>query len=365
MTILLTVVSISLMGAVLAAIVVLADLKLNNYGVCSIDINNGQRRLSVNGGSTLLASLASQDIYIPSACGGKATCGLCKVAILGEVGPVLPTEEPYLTEEEAVQGTRLSCQLKVKRDLKIAIPEEFFSIKRYRTKVVQITDLTHDIKGYRFQLLDPKELDFLAGQYVQVESKPYGSVTEVVSRAYSISSLPSEKGFIELIIRLVPGGVCTTFMHHHVKEGDEITLAGAFGDFYLREGADELLFIAGGSGLAPIKSMVLDILEKGIPKQMTFFFGAVKKRDLYYVEFFNELQEKYPNFRYVPALSDPDPEDDWQGEVGLITDVVARHVADGHNKQAYLCGSPGMINACINVLTKLGLDEDQIFYDKF
>lgn len=365
MEILLTVLSVSLLGAALAAVVILADLKLNDYGVCSIDINDGQRVLSVQGGSTLLTSLSSQDIFIPSACGGKATCGLCKIGLLTDAGPVLPTEEPYLSGEEIDQGVRLACQLKVKHDLQVTIPEEFFSIKRYRTKVLKITDLTYDIKEFRFKLLEPQDMEFVPGQYVQLDSKPYDDVEEVVSRAYSISSLPSQKGILELIIRLVPGGVCTTFLHNHVKEGDEITLAGPFGDFYLREGASELLFIAGGSGLAPIKSMVLDILEQGLSKQMVFFFGAVKKRDLYYVDFFTELQEKHPNFRYIPALSDPDPEDEWDGEVGLITEVVARHVSDANDKQAYLCGSPGMINACLKVLTEIGFDEEQIFYDKF
>lgn len=365
MEILLTVISISLLGAALAAVVVLADLKLNDYGICAIDINDGQRVLSVKGGSTLLASLSSQDIFIPSACGGKATCGLCKINVLTNVGPVLPTEEPYLTEDEIGEGTRLACQLKVKNDLRVFIPEELFSIRRYRAKILKITDLTYDIKEFRFELLEPQAMEFAPGQYVQVDSKPYDGVEEVVSRAYSISSLPSEKGVLELIVRLVPGGVCSTFLHKHVKEGDELTLSGPFGDFYLREGADELLFIAGGSGLAPIKSMVLDILKKGLPKRMTFFFGAVRKRDLYYVDFFTELQEKYPNFRYIPALSDPGPDDDWNGEIGLITEVVARHVSDGQNKHAYLCGSPGMINACVDVLTKIGIDEERIFYDKF
>lgn len=365
MAVVLTVVTVSLLGACLAAFVVLADLKLNSYGACTIDINNGQRVLSVSGGSTLLASLAAEDIFIPSACGGKATCGLCKVAVLGESGPVLPTEEPYLTAEELAQGMRLACQVKVKHDLRIAIPEEFFAVRRYLCRVVRIKQLTHDIKEFRLELLNPQEMAFRAGQYVQVDSKPYAHVSEVVSRAYSISSLPSEKGVVELIVRLVPGGICTTYLHNHVQEGDEITLAGPFGDFFIRKGAEELLFIAGGSGLAPIKAMVLDLLEQGCEKQMTFFFGAVKARDLYYVDLFTQLAEEYANFHYIPALSDPDPEDDWQGEVGLITEVVARRVKDGRGKQAYLCGSPGMIQACLNVLAQIGVDESQIFYDKF
>lgn len=365
MSILVTVLSLSTLATILAALVVLADYNLNNYGVCTININDGTRTLKVNGGASLLTSLAINKIFIPSACGGKATCGLCKVTLVESAGPVLPTEEPYLTDQEKQSGVRLACQLKVKHDLKISIPEEFFSVKQYRTKVLKITDLTHDIKEFQFKLLEPQDIGFKAGQYVQVDSKPYGTIADVVNRAYSISSMPSEKDIVELIVRLVPGGVCTTFMHEHVEVGDEITFAGPFGEFYLREGAEELIFIAGGSGLAPIRSLILDILQRDPSKKMQFFFGAVRKRDLYYVDFFRELAKKHPNFRYIPALSGATPEDAWDGEEGLITDVVARHVPDAQDKQAYLCGSPGMINACLKVLAKIGLSDEHIFYDKF
>lgn len=365
MTVLFTVLSLSFLATILAGIVVLADYKLNNYGICTIDINDGVRSLHVNGGSSLLTSLASQKIFIPSACGGKATCGLCKVTMVESAGPVLPTEEPYLSAAEMESGVRLACQLKVKHDLKIAIPDEFFNIKQYRTRVEEIKALTHDIKQFRFRLLEPQTIDFKAGQYVQINSKPYDKVTEVVSRAYSVSSVPSEKDIIELIIRLVPGGIATTFMHQHVQEGDEITFAGPFGQFYLHEGGDELIFIAGGSGLAPIRSLVLDILEKNLDKKMKFFFGAVRKRDLYYLDFFRELEAKHDNFTYIPALSGATPEDEWDGDEGLITEVVARHVPDAVSKQAYLCGSPGMINACIKTLTKIGFPRDAIFFDEF
>ncbi|NMB00566.1 MAG: 2Fe-2S iron-sulfur cluster binding domain-containing protein [Firmicutes bacterium] len=365
MSVLVTVLSVSALAALLAALVALADYKLNNYGVCQIDINRGARILEVNGGLSLLSSLANQKVFIPSACGGKATCGLCKVTLLENVGPVMPTEEPYLTEQEIDLGVRLACQVKVKHDLKITIPDEFFRIKQYRTRVTKITRLTHDIKEFQLKLVDPATIQFKAGQYVQVDSKPYGDITETVSRAYSISSLPSQEGLIELIVRLVPGGVCTTFFHEHVQEGDEITLAGPFGDFYLQEGGDELIFIAGGSGLAPIRSLILDILEQNLEKEMRFFFGAVQKRDLYYVDFFRELEAEYPNFSFIPALSRPLPEDGWEGEEGLVTEVVARHVKDAQRKQAYLCGSPGMINACLEVLMEIGFTEEHIFYDKF
>ncbi len=365
MPILLTVLSVSLITTTLAVLVVISDRFLNNYGECQLDINDGDRVLTVTGGSSLLSSLALNKIFIPSACGGKATCGLCKVKLASESGPVLPTEEPYLTDEEMAEGIRLSCQLKVKENLTLFIPEELFRVQQFKATVTKITQQTHDIMEYRLSLVDPSEIEFKAGQYMQIDSKPYGSIRESVNRAYSIASLPSDNNGIELIVRLVPGGVCTTYMHEHLKEGDSVTIRGPFGDFYLHDGADELIFIAGGSGLAPIKSMVFDILEKKLDKKMTFFFGAVTKKDLYYVDLFTELAEKHDNFHYVPALSGPEEFDDWQGEVGLVTDVVDRYVQDAANMQGYLCGSPGMINACIKVLVKLGLSEDRIYFDKF
>lgn len=177
------------------------------------------------------------------------------------------------------------------------IPDEFFNIKEYRTRVESVTDKTHDIKEFRLALIDPSEIKFKAGQYIQIRTKPYGKIKETVSRAYSISSLPSGKNVLEVIIRLVPGGICTTFMHEHLKPGDEVMISGPYGDFYIREDADDYIFIAGGSGLAPIKSMIFDILEKGIDKNMMFFFGAGSKKDLYYCDMFKELEKKAQKFQ--------------------------------------------------------------------
>ena len=365
MEILSTVLSVSLISTILAVIIIIAEKFLNNYGECNIDINNGEKSLKVTGGSTLLNSLSSQKIFVPSACGGKATCGLCKVEVLDGAGPLLPTEEPYLTVDEKNKNVRLSCQIKVKKDLKIVLPQEYFSIKEFRTKIAKITQMTHDIKEFRFEFIDGQDINFKAGQYVQIKTKPYGKVKEIVSRAYSMSSVPSDNKAVELIIRQVPGGICTTYMNQFIKEGDEVMISGPYGDFYLRDGASELIFIAGGSGLAPIKSLVFDIIEKNIDKKMIFFFGAVSKKDLYYIEEFEELEKKLPGFRYIPALSKPLPEDNWKGESGLITDVVSKYVPDANDRQSYLCGSPGMLNACIQVLKQKGFDDSNIFFDKF
>lgn len=365
MEILSAVLGVTSITLVLAILVIIAEKYFNDYGECEIDVNQGDDKLKVQGGNMLLGALAGQKIFIPSACGGKATCGLCKLQVLDGAGPILPTEEPYLSAEERKNGCRLSCQVKIKKDLKVMIPEELFNIKEYQTTILKIDDLTHDIKGVRFKLKDPDQMKFKAGQYMQLHTKPYDKVKETVYRAYSISSAPYEEGEVELIIRKVPGGICTTYVHDHLKEGDDAKISGPYGDFYLRGNVDELIFIAGGSGLAPIKSLVLDIIHQNLDKKMRFFFGAVSKRDLYFVELFDEITKKYPNFQFIPALSRPAEEDHWTGESGLITEVLDRHVENSNNKEAYLCGSPGMINACVSVLMKKGFTEDIIFYDKF
>jgi Na+-transporting NADH:ubiquinone oxidoreductase subunit F len=365
MTILTTVLSVSAISGILAVVIILAEHYLNNYGECEININDGKRVLKADGGSSLLSTLAAQKIFIPSACGGKATCGLCKVIIKSGAGPILPTEEPYLDARQREQGYRMACQVKVKGNMTIEVPDELFNIREFNTTIESITQWTHDIKGLRLKLPPGDSITFKAGQYVNFYSKPYAKVKESVFRAYSIASVPSDHDAIELIIRQVPEGLCTTYVHTMLKEGDPVTISGPYGDFFLRGEHRHLIMIAGGSGLAPIRSLVLDILEKGLDLDMTFFFGAVTKRDLYNLEELYGLQEKYSNFHFVPALSKPAPEDNWTGEVGLITDVVGRMMGGGDAKEAYLCGSPGMINACIQVLTKNGLTEDRIYYDKF
>ncbi len=364
-SVLLTTLSMSGISVALAVVILVAERFLNDYGTVKVDINGGAKTLEAQGGASLLSTLASHQVFLPSACGGKATCGLCKVKVLEGGGTLLPTEEPYLTPAERAAGMRLACQLKVKRDLKIEVPEALFSIQEFKTRIERIDDLTYDIKGYRFALLDPPAISFKAGQYVQLYSEPYGQVKECVFRAYSMAQPPSDEKAVELYLRLVPDGVVTTWAHTRLKVGDPVRLSGPYGEFYLRGNCKDLVLIAGGSGLAPIRSLVYDIVEKGLPYTMTFFFGAVSKRDLYALDEFHGIAAKHPNFRFVPALSKPAPDDGWTGEVGLITEVVDRHVPDAVDREAYLCGSPGMLNACINVLTKKGFGNDRIFFDKF
>ena len=354
-------------SAALAIIISIAERYLNNYGECKLDINEGSRELVVDGGSNLLSTLASQKIFIPSACGGKATCGLCKLQVIEGAGPLLPTEEPYLTEKERNENYRLACQIKVKTNMKLLIPEDLFNIKEYVTTVESIKDLTHDIKEVRMRLPEGEEVNFKAGQFMQFYTKPYGKVNEEVFRAYSISSPPQDKNHIELCIRQVPEGICSTFVHTALKEGDTQILSGPYGDFWYRGNCDTMVMVAAGSGLAPMRALIYDNLNKNVDVNMVFYFGARSEEDLYYVEEFTKLAEEHENFTYIPTLSRPKGE--WNGEKGRVTELLERDFEDkvgALNKEAYLCGSPAFLKSVNEVLEKKGFDkETQIYYDEF
>lgn len=345
---------------VISFILIIVEKLIGGGGEKIITINE-DTEIPVKGDDTVLNTLAHEKIFIPSACGGKATCGFCKFKLIGGDNILKPTEEPFITEEERKDGIRLSCQVKVRGDMKIELPKELLSAKEYKTKITAVTDLNHDIKLVKFKMIDPDVIDFKPGQYVQVEVPGI----EII-RAYSIASDPKVKSEIELIIRLVPKGQATTFVHRALQVGDKITITGPFGDFYLREDSNrDMICIAGGSGKAPIRSILYALKDKGMPRKVKYFFGAKTKKDLYYTEEFEQLAKEFPNFEYIPALSEPLEEDDWKGDVGLITEVVHRHTKDLSEAEAYLCGSPGMIHACIKVLKDHDMKDENVLYDSF
>lgn len=358
-------------AAFLALVIALVDRVVNDYGEVVIDINGGKKRYTVRGGSPLLGTLAAEGLFVPSACGGRGSCGACKVKVLSDVGPHLPTEMPYLSPQEAAENVRLACQVKLKKDIEIALPEELFSVKKFRATVESIVDLTYDIKEVLFRLDEPKEVDFVAGQYMQIVVPPYGEYKESVQRAYSMSSRPGDRNHVELLIRLVPGGIATTWVHKFLKAGDTVELVGAFGEFRVHDTPAAMVCVAGGSGMAPFKSMFHDLRENGSfpEKEIWYFFGARTTRDMFYLDELRQLEKDWPRFHFVPALSEPKPEERWSGDTGLITDVLDRYIKDriGRDKglEGYLCGSPGMINACIAVMTKNGMKEQDIYFDKF
>lgn len=357
-----SILAVSGIGAGLAAVLVVADKVIANYGECTITINDDES-FTVDGGGSLLDALVQQKIFIPSACGGKATCGYCKVCVEDGAGTVLPTEEPFLSKEDIDGNIRLSCQVKVKNDLRIRIPEELLSVQEFHCTVEKITPLTEDIREFRFRCDDPAEMSFIPGQYIQLLAPEYGSNDEEVYRAYSISSDIIDKQHIELVIRLVPGGICTTYCFDYVKEGDSVRLNGPYGEFRLSDTDAPMIMIAGGSGMAPIKCILHHMVQLQSTREATFYFGANNEDQLFYRDEMKKFEEKLPNFRFVPVISNPS--DDWKGESGLVTEAVGRHADDLSAYEGYLCGSPGMIDASVSVLTGKGVPEEKIYYDKF
>lgn len=349
---------------ILAGLLVLAEKIILNYDTCRLDINDGRKVLEVEGGSSLLNSLAEKNIFIPSACGGRGSCAYCKLKVTSGAGPVSPVEEPSLSPEERASNIRLACMVKVRRDLQIEIPEDLFSVRRFKARVARKKPLTHDIVELRLDLLEPAAIEFEAGQYIQLESAEYKG-REAVMRGYSISSRPADNQHVELIIRLVPDGICSTWVFEHLNVGDNATFSGPYGLFHLSDTQAPIICIAGGSGMAPIWSIVRDMKDKGITRPTTYFFGALTQKDLFFPDEFRQLENECPWFKFVPALSKEPQDSTWTGERGLITDVVARHFPDTSQHEAYLCGSGGMIDAAIAVLVKNGMPEDNIFYDKF
>lgn len=356
-------------GAFLALLIALIDGVVNNYGEVSLNLND-QKDLKVSGGNPLLTTLAEQQIFIPSACGGRGTCGACKIKVKSDIGPVYPTELPFLSKEELASNTRLSCQVKVKQDLKLSIPEELFNVKEFKAVVQSIVDVTHDIKQIRFKLENPDSIEYKAGQYVQLEVPPYDKIKDPTQRAYSMSSCPNDKDVIELLIRLVPGGIVTTYVFNSLKEQQQVKIIGPFGDFVIRETGADMICVAGGSGMAPIKSIIHYMASNNMTERnLWYFFGARSLKDLFYLDELKEIEKKWPNFHFVPALSEPQPEDNWTGETGLITNVLDKYLKEkippSDDKEGYLCGSPGMINACCDVMMKNNIKEAKIYYDKF
>ncbi len=333
-----------------------------------IDINADRQRLEVPCGESLFAALHENGIFLPSACGGRGLCGYCRCEVLEGAGPLTEAETKRLSEDEIAANVRLACQVMVTGDMKIRIPSELLSVGTFRGLVERIDDLTHDIKYLRFRLIAPERIEFVPGQYVQLEAPAYGNNPDPVFRAYSIASAPGDNRHVELIVRLVPGGICTTWVFEHLREGDEVKFAGPFGEFRLSDSDRPMYWVAGGSGMAPFWSLVRHMKDNGIERPTMYFFGAVSRRDMFFERKMAELEKLLPWFTYVPALSgetSPDWPGDWPGERGLITEVMERRVGDGPEAEAYLCGSPGMIDAACKVLRAKGVTDERIYYDKF
>lgn len=363
-----TIIIISGVSAFLATLLVFAERVITNYGDVVIDINKGTKKLTVKGGGSLLETLTMQKIFIPSACGGRGTCAYCKVKVLEGAGQLLPTEEPYMDAQERTEGIRLSCQVKVRNDIHIEIPEELFAIREYTSVCEKIIDYTYDIKQFNLKLIEPAEIKYTPGQYVQLLTPPYPGNSEEVYRAYSISSDPADKAKIELIVRRVPGGICTTYLFDHLKETETVRINGPYGKFYLRDSDRPIIFIAGGSGIAPIKCMLHQMKIMDIKRKAVFFFGVRATKDLFLMDEMKQFEKDLADFQFVPIVSQPEEGSGWTGQTGRVTDVAAEFLkkrGDVSDCEGYLCGSPGMIDSAVQVLIGLGIPEDRHYYDKF
>ena len=347
----------------LAIVLTVAERLLVNYGVCQIDINATERILDVDGGQTLLSGLNGEKVYIPSACGGRGSCGYCKVTVLSGGGLVLPTETPYLTRKEARSGVRLACQVKIREDIRIRIPEELLNVKLFSATLESATTLTADTRELRMALIEPAEISQRPGTYVQIQApSPDGPVF----RAYSISSPSYETNAVEMVVRLVPGGIGSTYLHE-VQPGDEMIFTGPYGEFYLDEDPEvEIVCVGGGSGMAPMRNIIFSLYDRWPDRSCWLFFGCRTTDDVFYLDQYLELAKKHPNLQVIYALSDPLKEgEQWDGETGFIHLSVDKYLEAGVRRQAFLCGPPLMIDAVMRVLEDKGLKEDDIFYDKF
>lgn len=348
-------------GLTLSVLLVVAQLCLTEYGECTVHVND-EEELTVDGGGSLLDALYSNEIYIPSACGGQGTCGYCKLKILSGGGPVLPTELPYLSRPEQRMGFRLACQVKIREDMSVWVKPEYLEVEQFASRVVSARMLTPDTREIDLELIEPEEINFRPGQYVQV-SVPTSEGP--VIRAYSIATEPAVKDWLRLVVRLIPGGIGSTYLHE-VQEGDEVTFTGPYGEYQLSQDPEtEIVCVAGGCGMAPVRSIARYMCQEWPERKIYVFFGVRARKDLFYEGEFEQLAEENPNLELHFALSEPEETDEWEGETGFIHESVDAHLEPGGKREAFLCGPPPMIEATGEVLHNKGMRDHQIYYDEF
>ena len=390
----------------LVGLLMVARRQLVATGGVTITVNDDESRsLRTPAGGTLLGTLAASQLFVPSACGGKGSCGVCKVKVLGGGGAVLPTELSHLDRGEVRGGVRLSCQVKVRQDMRIEVPAEVFDVRRWRCKVRSNHNVATFIKELALALPAGEEVPFRAGGYIQIEAPagryPYRNIDveeeyradwdrfdlwrhtaeldETVTRAYSMANYPEEKGVIMLNVRIAsppprapagtPPGKMTAYLFG-LKPGDDVTISGPFGEFFAKETGAEMLFIGGGAGMAPMRSHIFDQFRRlGTRRKVSFWYGARSLREAFYLDDFNAIQAEHDNFQWRLALSEPLPEDHWTGHTGFIHQVVYNNYLKDHpapeDVEYYLCGPPLMLKACMEMLDGLGVEPENVLFDDF
>lgn len=327
---------------------------------------NSEAPLEVPSGATLLEACAVHGIYPPSACGGRGLCGRCAVSIVaGALSAPTQAEEKKISAEDRAKGLRLACQARIQGDVEIRLSPGILAVRRHTGRLVGKTPLTPDVVLLRMAVDAHPAFSFRAGQYVHLECGGTPPPAPFVLRAYSMAAAPNDSRHVELMVRHVPGGIGSTWVHQSLQPGQPIAFRGPFGSFHLSGTDAPIVGIAGSSGMAPLRSIFHDMLNRDIRRPVRFFFGARTRRDLFLLDEWADFEKKAPWFRFVPVLSDEPAGSPWTGERGLVTDAVARQLPDLAGQEAYLCGSPGMIDASMAILAARGMPADRVFYDKF
>ncbi len=388
-------------------VLMLARRELVATGDVTITVNDDpDKALTTNAGGNLLGTLAANKLFIPSACGGKGSCGVCTVTVLEGGGALLSTETSHINRREAREGVRLSCQVKVKQDMKIEIPPEVFNIRKWKCKVRSNGNVATFIKELVLELPAGEEVPFRAGGYIQIE-RPAGVVEyknidveeeyrgdwdkydlwryvstaepgEDVVRAYSMANYPEEKGIIMLNVRVasppprmpkVPPGKMSSYIFG-LKPGDEVTISGPYGEFFAKDTEAEMIYIGGGAGMAPMRSHIFELFRGAhTRRKVSYWYGARSMREAFYGEDFDAIAAENDNFEWHLALSEPLPEDNWTGKTGFIHQVLYDHYLKDHpspeDVEYYICGPPLMLKACLDMLDSLGVEPENILYDDF
>lgn len=389
-------------------ILVIVRKKLTPQGKVKININN-KKNIEVEPGSSLLATLANEQIFLPSACGGGGNCGMCKCQVLEGGGTILPTETGFFSRKEQLDHWRLGCQVKVREDMKIAINPQIFGIKKWECEVVSNRNVATFIKEFVVKLPEGEHLKFESGGYIQIDVPKcdvnYKDIQvneeyvkdwekfhmfdlvmhnpEPQFRAYSMASYPAEDNIIMLNVRIatppfdrvnggfmkVNPGVCSSYIYS-LKPGDKVTISGPYGEFHVKDTKREMIFIGGGAGMAPMRSHILDqFLTKHTDRKASFWYGGRSLRELFYIDDFKKIEADNPNFSFNIALSAPLPEDNWTGYVGNIHEVLFENYLKNHPEpeeiEYYLCGPPMMTQAVLNMLDNLGVPKEMIMFDDF
>ncbi len=410
LTLIIAIAAFLVVTLLLVAVLLYAKNKLTASGEVAIDINNGEKVVTAEQGGTLLSTLSGAGIFLPSACGGGGSCGMCRCQVLEGGGDILPTEVNFFSRRQQKENWRLGCQVKVKQDMKIAVPEAVLGVRKWECEVVSNRNVATYIKEFVVKLPPGETLKFRSGGYIQIDVPKYDQIKfsdfdieaeyrpeweqmkmfdltaknpEPTFRAYSMANHPAEGNIVMLNIRIatppwdraagrfmpVNPGICSSYIFS-LKPGDKITISGPYGEFFVKDTPAEKMFIGGGAGMAPMRSHLFHLFKtEKTALPVTFWYGARSLREVFYAEQFEEIEREFPNFKFHIALSEPKGEDNWKGYVGFIHQVIFDNYLKNHEApediEYYLCGPPMMNAAVTKMLDELGVPPENVMYDDF